>query len=556
MGDKNYDVVFVGGGNKALVASMYLTKYGGLKVGLFEARHELGTGWSSEEPAGGYLGNTCSNAHMGWYQSVLYRDFPEFADYGARYAYTSTVVGTVFEDQSCILQYAAFPDVDPDQTRTAALFAQYSEKDAQTWLYLWEKARNYWLPAMLEWMHNPAKPSREPDAMDRLFMNPDAGIDPHWLMMNPVQLFTSLFEEPRIQIYAHRVTQSWGIAADEPGAGWPALLAELTWVPFAVYVVGGTHALTHAAFRVIAENGGEAKTSSKVDKILIENGKATGIRLADGTEVSAKIVVTDVDPYQLVFNLIGPEKLDPVICRKVSTISRDWITIMWFSWAFTERPKFLCEDKVPDAGYCQGLNFGATSKFEREAFYRESAQRRARIWPTEMNALYMYQGYSPTTTDCQYDQCVGPANPAEGNFKVLTEQFVLPNFALSEEEWKMRERKHTEEMLAEMKKYAPNVGWDIVSGYVPVTPHYTAGLARNYAPAGNWAVIDNTPMQIGKFRPIPELAANRVPGIKGLYCTGTAWHPFAIANSAQGYNCYKSIAEDLNLKKPWEGYVY
>ncbi len=553
MADKNYDVVFVGGGNKALVASMYLTKYGGLKVGLFEARHELGTGWSSEEPAGGYLGNTCSNNHMGWYQSVLYRDFPEFMDYGARYAYTSGGIGTVFEDQSCIIQYTAFPDVDPSQEKTAALFAQYSEKDAETWLWLWEKGVKYWLPAIMEWMHTPAKNTREPDAMDRLVMNPESGIDPHWFLMNPVQLFTSLFEEPRIQLYAHRVTQSWGIAADEPGAGWPALMAEVTWIPFGGYVVGGTHALTHAAFRVIAENGGEAQTSSRVEKILIENGKARGIRLADGTEIAAKVVVTDVDPYQLVFELIGPEKLDPIIGRKVSTIARDWITIMWFSWAFTERPKFICEETVPEAGYSMGLNFGATSAFEREAFYRESAQRRARIWPTDMNALYMYQGYSPY---CKFDQCLGPPDPAESNFKILTEQFVLPSFALSEEEWKMREKQHTEEMLKIISHFAPNVSWDIVAGYIPVTPHYTAGLARNYSPAGNWAVIDNTPMQIGKYRPIPELAGNKVPGVSGLYCTGTAWHPFAIANCAQGYNCYKVIAEDLNLKKPWEGYPY
>ena len=36
MADKSFDVVTVGGGNKAVVAAMYLTKYAGLKVGMFE----------------------------------------------------------------------------------------------------------------------------------------------------------------------------------------------------------------------------------------------------------------------------------------------------------------------------------------------------------------------------------------------------------------------------------------------------------------------------------------------------------------------------------------
>ena len=40
-------------------------------------------------------------------------------------------------------------------------------------------------------------------------------------------------------------------------------------------------------------------------------------------------------------------------------------------------------------------------------------------------------------------------------------------------------------MIQEISKYAPNVSWDIVNGYVPVTPHFTSGFARNYGAAGN-----------------------------------------------------------------------
>ena len=548
MADKSFDVVTVGGGNKALVAAMYLTKYAGLKVGMFEERHELGAGWSSEEPAGGFAGNTCSNDHMFWYQSALYWDFPEFKDYGARYALTPTTVGTCFEDDTCFLQFSAFPEVDPDQERTARLFDRFSKKDGDTYRWLWDKAVNYWLPGMLEWMYNPAKGVREADAMDKLFRNPDAGIDPHWLVMNPVQLFTSLFEDPHVQVGFFRVIQSWGIAADEPGAGWPALLSQLTWLPYHVYVMGGTHCLTHAAYRVIYENGGEAFTSNKVEEILIEDGKARGIRLADGTEVEAKVaVVTDVDPYQLVFDLIGAEKLDSTIVRKVKHLARDWININWYSWALTERPKWKCEEFEPWAKYCGWMCYGATSDLDVNAFIKESAERRAGIWPTDLNLAWSYMGRNDVQ---DFDQCMAP--PDVG-FKILTEQFVLPAFKLTDEEWKEREKAHAEEVIELTNRFAPNVTWDIVNGVVPVTPYYTKRFARNFAPAGNWGVIDNTPAQIGKFRPIPELAANRMPGIESLYCTGTAWHPFAIANCAQGYNCYKVMAEDLGFKKTWEG---
>src|SRR3972149_5449174 len=71
MADKSFDVVIVGGGNKALIAAMYLTKYAKLEVGIFEERHELGGGWCQEEPAAGFIGNVCSTAmyapyHMIW----------------------------------------------------------------------------------------------------------------------------------------------------------------------------------------------------------------------------------------------------------------------------------------------------------------------------------------------------------------------------------------------------------------------------------------------------------------------------------------------------------
>jgi len=47
------------------------------------------------------------------------------------------------------------------------------------------------------------------------------------------------------------------------------------------------------------------------------------------------------------------------------------------------------------------------------------------------------------------------------------------------------------------------------------------------------------------------LANHRTP-IKNLYATGSAWSPGGWAASAESYNCYKIIAGDLGLGKPWE----
>jgi len=49
----------------------------------------------------------------------------------------------------------------------------------------------------------------------------------------------------------------------------------------------------------------------EVKNAIIENGTATGIRLADGSEIAArKLVVSTLSPRQLIFDLIGEQHCD------------------------------------------------------------------------------------------------------------------------------------------------------------------------------------------------------------------------------------------------------
>ena len=79
MADKTFDVVIVGGGNKGLVSAMYLAKYGGMEVGIFESHHELGGGWSTvERAAPGFLGPPHSGSTRGVLPPNLILGFPSF----------------------------------------------------------------------------------------------------------------------------------------------------------------------------------------------------------------------------------------------------------------------------------------------------------------------------------------------------------------------------------------------------------------------------------------------------------------------------------------------
>jgi len=56
---------------------------------------------------------------------------------------------------------------------------------------------------------------------------------------------------------------------------------------------------------------------------------------------------------------------------------------------------------------------------------------------------------------------------------------------------------------------------------------------------------------VDENRPTPELANHRTP-IKNLYATGGSWHVGSNCGASESYNCYKIIAKDMDLDKPWE----
>ena len=379
MADKTYDLVYVGAGNKNLINAMYATKYGGLKVGMFEERHEVGGGWCCEEsPAPGFVANHCSQVHTyNLHHRPIWDDFPEWEEYGAKFAKPRLGPTVVFrEDDSWIGCYSVWEENYRDKTHR--LLSRYSQRDADTFLELEEKWVKYLYPAVIEWAFNPPVPFGQPDALEKVIMNPDAGIRPEWLMMSPVQCMRDIFESPEAQTIGIRIAQAGGASPIAYGSAIGALLMMFTHMD-TIVILGGSHQCAHASQRIILENGGEITHSCKVDKIIIENGKAKGVRLEDGTEINAKLgVVCGANPWQLVEELTGPEHWDREIVRKVKNIEANWVTISWYTWAFKEQPHYKAENFHPDLPYSMSITLGRKGL---DAMIKESARRLAGEWP-------------------------------------------------------------------------------------------------------------------------------------------------------------------------------
>ena len=75
------------------------------------------------------------------------------------------------------------------------------------------------------------------------------------------------------------------------------------------YVRGGMGGLSNAIASSAREKGVEIKTGASVAHIVVKNGRATGVVLADGTEYEAKKVVSCVDANVTFLHLMNAQDL-------------------------------------------------------------------------------------------------------------------------------------------------------------------------------------------------------------------------------------------------------
>ncbi len=85
-------------------------------------------------------------------------------------------------------------------------------------------------------------------------------------------------------------------------------------------VKGGMGALTGAMASFARSKGAEIRTDAAVEKILVENGRATGARLESGEVVHGRCVMANTDPKRTFLTLVGSERLDPDFAADIKQI--------------------------------------------------------------------------------------------------------------------------------------------------------------------------------------------------------------------------------------------
>jgi all-trans-retinol 13,14-reductase len=104
------------------------------------------------------------------------------------------------------------------------------------------------------------------------------------------------------------LTARWGDHGGQPEEGSFAIEARIInhFLDGAFYPEGGSRTFADSLIPVIRNAGGEVRVKSPVKEILVTNGRATGVRLEDGSEHHSRRVVSAVGARDTVQHLLPP----------------------------------------------------------------------------------------------------------------------------------------------------------------------------------------------------------------------------------------------------------
>ncbi|MBN2343160.1 MAG: NAD(P)/FAD-dependent oxidoreductase [Deltaproteobacteria bacterium] len=119
------------------------------------------------------------------------------------------------------------------------------------------------------------------------------------------------------------VAQFWVYHGPPPSEQWAIIymVAQYSYVKNGGWqFLGSSSSLAEAYADSIREKGGTIMTDTLVTKIIVENGKVHGVETADGQRFSSRYVVSNADPFQTFYKLVGEDKTPRKVIKQLHEI--------------------------------------------------------------------------------------------------------------------------------------------------------------------------------------------------------------------------------------------
>jgi phytoene dehydrogenase-like protein len=288
---------------------------------------------------------------------------------------------------------------------------------------------------------------------------------------------------------------------------------------------GGMGAITQAMATAARGFGAEIRTEAPVARLLIEQGRAVGVRLESGEELRARTVLSNADPKRTFLGLVGEERLDEDFTRNIQAY-RMGTGCFRMNIALKAAPEFTARPRPGIGPHHQAfirLN-GSIAEFE-EAW---QAARRG-----ELPKVPIVDAVIPTALDDSL------APPGHHVLSILAQHYP---FTLADgRSWDDERERAAEGIIDAVARFVPDVR-RIIAGYQALSP---LDLERIFGLTAGDVYHGRLDLdQLYSLRPHPRAAQYRTP-IPGLYLCGAGAHPGGGVSGAPGHNCAKQVLRDL-----------
>ncbi|PYU04244.1 MAG: amine oxidase [Acidobacteria bacterium] len=526
---QHYDVIVIGGGHNGLTNAAYLAK-AGKKVVVLERRHVLGGAAVTEEIIPGFLFSECS-----YVVSLLRPEIIRDLDLPRHGLEILPLDGT----------FTPMPSGDylwrmNDHGRTVREIRRHSRVDAEAY----EEFSKMMTPMcrfvkpILSMIPPDPTTLRPKDLRQLHFLMQrfrDLSSDERYTLIQLMTMSAADFLDQWFETDVLKATMSASgiigtfLGIRSPGTAYVLLHHYMGEIDGAFrswgFSRGGTGAISNAIAAAAREAGVEIRTKAGVAKIIVKNGRACGVALQSGEELSANVVSSSVDPHLTFEKFLEPNELPGEFLEDVKRYKYRGSSGK-VNLALDGLPEFRC---LPG----DGAHLRGALSISPSVEYMERAYDDAKY------GKFSRRPYIDMVIPSLTDPSVAPPG------KHVMSCFVqYAPYKLAEGTWDDQQRDaFGDNVIDTISDHIPNIR-KIIVGRQVLTP---LDLEREFGlTQGNIFQGELSLEQLFFLRPVPGWAYYKTP-VENLYMCGSATHPGGGIMAAPG-----RIASQVILKE-WKG---
>jgi len=522
---ETHDAIIIGGGHNGLACAAYLAREG-MDVLVLERRDVLGGAAVTEEPWPGYKISSAAYVVSLMPPEVI-REL-ELERFGYQVSILDPDYWSPFPDGTSLTLWG-------DVEKATEEIAKFSKRDAAAYLEFDKYFSR--VGQMLKDLMFVIPPNLSLRDAPRLLSL--AAKLRHWTsrdIAEIIRLFTvsgqefldEWFEDERVKgaLGTQTILGAW-CGPMSPGSAYVLLHHWIGEVDGRNGAWGWVHGGMGAVTRCIAESaraaGATIRESSPVERVVVSNGRATGVELADGSRLHANQVISNAHPTTTYLGLIGEEHLSDEVVRDVHRY-RSKSGAVKVNLGLSELPcPSSWKGAIPGAPHTGIMAISPSLEYLERA------------WDDAKYGRISEHPYIEIVFPTVFEPDLAP----DGKHIALCYTQFGP-YDLRSGSWETEREVYGQRVVQTIAEYCP--GFEDSVEYMEVLA--PPDIEERYGLiGGNIMQGEMSVDQMFSFRPIPGYGDYRTP-IKGLYLCGGGTHPGGGVNGAPARNCSKVVVKE------------